>query len=731
MIRFGPYRIDIPQRQLLRGEQPLKIENIPLDILLLLIRERDRIVTREEIAEQVWGKGRHVEAADGINTAIRKIRRALDDDADEPGYIQTVIGRGYRFIGVVEDDSVATADAPLPAHPAAHPVAEAGSSAWWLPRWTLPAAAVLVLVLAGWGTFRPATSRAVSSVGNLTRLTDDLGYTGWPDISPDGKMLAYASNRADPVNLDIYLQPVEGTEAIQLTHDAARDTAPVISPKGDRVAFESSREPGGIYTMPLLGGEARLLVKDGARPRYSPDGAWIAYSKLEKAGAGPASRKMQSIFSSWIIPASGGEPKALHPELTAFLPIWAGNDFLILTGSRPGELVDWWVTPRDGSWAKPLGVYAELSADRIPGISGGWQEWTPSYFDQRSIVFSARTREGANLWRLRLAEDWKPNFPPERVSLMSDHVRHASAAADGRIVAEVATRNNDVYELPLDPNRGVVTGALHPLTHAKTSEQFASVSADGTWVAYTSWRHSDPGDLYLLNRHTGVERQLTATPEWESFPRISPDGHTVIYRWFVSRENYEIRRLKIASGTPETICEKCRFMDQTADGKSFLATETDGKQLSVRDFAGGAPTEPVHDESFRFAQASLDHSNRWMAFVAWPSSGTEHRIFAVPFNRAGRLPRQQWVEVASGRSPLWSPNGEWLYYDGAHGSFHCLWAQHFNRSAGRPAGAKVALAHFHGEQRLIEPFPDMDRGLARDRLVFSLSEQTANVWLMR
>ena len=137
MIRFGPYRIDMPQRQLLRGEQPLKIENIPLDILLLLIQERDRIVTREEIAEQVWGKGRHVEVADGINTAIRKIRRALDDDADEPRYIQTVIGRGYRFIGVVEDELVAAVDAPRPAHPAARPGAEAGSSAWWLPRWTV------------------------------------------------------------------------------------------------------------------------------------------------------------------------------------------------------------------------------------------------------------------------------------------------------------------------------------------------------------------------------------------------------------------------------------------------------------------------------------------------------------------------------------------------------------------------------------------------------------------
>ena len=132
-----------------------------------------------------------------------------------------MIGRGYRFIGVVEEELVAAADAPRSAHPAAPQVADAGSSAWWLPRWSLPAVAVLVLVLAGWGIFRPTRSRASGSVANLARLTDNLGYTGWPDISSEGKMLAYASNRADPANFDIYLQPVEGTEAIQLTHDAA------------------------------------------------------------------------------------------------------------------------------------------------------------------------------------------------------------------------------------------------------------------------------------------------------------------------------------------------------------------------------------------------------------------------------------------------------------------------------------------------------------------------------
>ena len=186
MICFGPYRIDVPHRQLLRGEQLLKIENIPLDILLLLIRERDRIVTREEIAEQVWGRGRHVEVADGINTAIRKVRRALDDDADEPGYIQTVIGRGYRFTGVVVSELATEPEAPL----LVPPEAEVRGN-WQVPAGhLLVTGAVFVLVLVWWfGVLRPMES--TSRPPRLTPANALIGSETMATFSPDGQQLAY------------------------------------------------------------------------------------------------------------------------------------------------------------------------------------------------------------------------------------------------------------------------------------------------------------------------------------------------------------------------------------------------------------------------------------------------------------------------------------------------------------------------------------------------------------
>jgi TolB-like protein/DNA-binding winged helix-turn-helix (wHTH) protein/Tfp pilus assembly protein PilF len=73
------------------------MERIPMDLLILLVREGGRLVGRQEIIERLWGKDVHFDTDNSINTAIRKIRRALDEDPEKPQYIETVQGKGYRF----------------------------------------------------------------------------------------------------------------------------------------------------------------------------------------------------------------------------------------------------------------------------------------------------------------------------------------------------------------------------------------------------------------------------------------------------------------------------------------------------------------------------------------------------------------------------------------------------------------------------------------------------------
>src|SRR5580700_6809208 len=106
-VRFDDFQLDYGRFQLCRSGVPVRLEGLPLQLLMFLVEKRGQLVTREQISSELWSsKDVFVDVEQGINTAIRKIRRALADDADAPQYLQTVVGRGYRFVAPTaeEDD---------------------------------------------------------------------------------------------------------------------------------------------------------------------------------------------------------------------------------------------------------------------------------------------------------------------------------------------------------------------------------------------------------------------------------------------------------------------------------------------------------------------------------------------------------------------------------------------------------------------------------------------------
>src|ERR1700735_4397387 len=115
-IQFGEgYELDLRPRRLRRGSHVLKLERIPLEILVLLVEHKDGIVTRDEIVSRIWGKGIFLDTDNSIRGAIRKLRQALKDDAVSPRFIQTVTGQGYRFIALVTPPQEANrTDTPNP-----------------------------------------------------------------------------------------------------------------------------------------------------------------------------------------------------------------------------------------------------------------------------------------------------------------------------------------------------------------------------------------------------------------------------------------------------------------------------------------------------------------------------------------------------------------------------------------------------------------------------------------
>src|SRR5215469_14051918 len=101
-FQFGDFELDISAYQLRRSGRPVHLEQHPMDLLILLVERRHQLVSRAEIAKQLWDPGVFVDVEMGVNTAIRKLRQALRDSRTSPAFVETISGKGYRFIAPVK-----------------------------------------------------------------------------------------------------------------------------------------------------------------------------------------------------------------------------------------------------------------------------------------------------------------------------------------------------------------------------------------------------------------------------------------------------------------------------------------------------------------------------------------------------------------------------------------------------------------------------------------------------
>ena len=101
-LRFDSFELDLETGELSKNGRHLRLQDQPARLLVLLARHAGKLVTRAEIREELWGEDQFVEFDHAINTAVKKIRTALDDDVEDPRLLETLPRKGYRFIGSVE-----------------------------------------------------------------------------------------------------------------------------------------------------------------------------------------------------------------------------------------------------------------------------------------------------------------------------------------------------------------------------------------------------------------------------------------------------------------------------------------------------------------------------------------------------------------------------------------------------------------------------------------------------
>jgi TolB-like protein/DNA-binding winged helix-turn-helix (wHTH) protein/Tfp pilus assembly protein PilF len=170
----------------------LKLQRVPLEALAALVEQKGQIVSRDQLAERIWGKGVSLDADNSLNVAIRKLRQALGDNPEEPHFIQTITGQGYRLIASVVDHDLGLNSEQPPVTAEAKPLSpEPAIREPKVRRWPIWAAgAVLVLVIAAgclyWARVhkslrQPATGRLMLAVLPFENLTGDAGQDYFSD----------------------------------------------------------------------------------------------------------------------------------------------------------------------------------------------------------------------------------------------------------------------------------------------------------------------------------------------------------------------------------------------------------------------------------------------------------------------------------------------------------------------------------------------------------------------
>lgn len=265
-ILFGDFELDLQQGVLRKNGVRIRCQEQPLQVLATLVERPGELITRDELRRRVWSHDTYVDFDHALNTAVKKIRATLNDDADAPRYIETVPRRGYRFVASLEQKGP-----PPPPAVAPSPPPKANRS--WL--WVLGTLALAQVVALAWMVTGWRHSEASSSP-EFQRLTFDETEWGHARFTPDGNSVVYTlGGQAHPPN--IYVQNLNGTNA-QLSgiEDA---TLLSVSHQGELAVLGKNSasalhhmERGMLARVSLGSNAPRELLPDVEDAEWSPDG---------------------------------------------------------------------------------------------------------------------------------------------------------------------------------------------------------------------------------------------------------------------------------------------------------------------------------------------------------------------------------------------------------------------------------------------------------------------------
>jgi len=692
-VCFGPFELDARAGELYKHGFKLKLQGHPIQILAMLLERPGELITREEIQQKLWPSESEtfVDFDHGLNTAVRKLRQALGDEAETPQYIETLPRRGYRFVGEVAAETGVSGTRHQSARDRDGRVAGIG------PARTEVRAGNLIID--GYDAGLKASSTQASSTGEATFATTQQAFR--VDYEVRRRRLSY------PQVLALVLLPLLLSVAAWMLRSAWRRPEPLrvintkqltfngqvgysspilenyrsIQTDGRRIYY-TVRADNSLRCISVKGGEETPLASplsdvEPAILHVAPDGSSLLVRQL-------LSSKGANEAALWVVATNGGAARRLgdiEAHDAAFAPdsktiVFAKDRDLYLTdlqGLSPAKLVE---TPGRAFWLRwsPDGQRLRFTVSDPKKLRFSlWELGSDRKLRQLLKDWKAGAQPCCGIWSadgkyFLFSSNGQYWYVPEPISstrakpelLTTSGLSITAAAAnplEKEIFVSAASPNFNVFKWDLKTDRtSILYPSLHPIR--------IHYSPDGQQIAYTKF--ADRGvELWLTGVDGSNKRQIAASPARVFMARYSPNGQKIAFMTQQPGGPWKVFWASVEGGVWHEIPSPPANQadpNWSPDGESILF----GQPPEILADAGGE--RHLFSYDLRTGKTTEIAGSTGLFSPRWSPDGQHVAAMSIDFHSMSLL------DVATGEwkslvvhgvdHPFWSPNSNWVYFNG-------------------------------------------------------------------
>jgi Tol biopolymer transport system component/DNA-binding winged helix-turn-helix (wHTH) protein len=615
IYNFSDFRLDPARRLLTRNGETILLHPKAFDLLLALIENQGRILSKDELLDRVWD-GHFVEE-NNLAVQIFALRKIFGETKNDHRFIVTVPGKGYRFVADVQNGYSRRALRPAIANgsgydqqgaPAARMISDVpeeasarnASESRPLPLASGKLAKLVIiaafLAVAGIVLYIAVREESVGSppaadANNQPRIRQltTKGRVGYAAISRSGEFYAYTIDLVGERKRSLWIAQLRGGKDVELRppdDNLVRGVA--FSPDGEALYFtleESDESEGGLFQIPILGGVEKKL-SDSPRGTFalSPDGTQVAYFRESKGhdDAALVIANLDGTDEREVVTRPAGK------EFRSRAPAWSPDGSMLAVGAIENESIQ--------SDEILIVHVADGQTQQLTNL--GWKMvyslvWRP---DGRGLIAVAVDKAET------LRHVWHVEYPGGKVSRLSsdlvDYGQALSISADGKsLIAVQVNVESNIWVAPADD-----------LSKARQIS-FSSINGAFGWdgleltpdnrIVFVAGIQRNRA-IFTMGADGSDLRQITSGGFFDNQPTVSPDGRIVVFSsdrsgakeiWRVNLDGTDLRQLTTGGGSSP---------DVTPDGTSVLYVSTRSGKETVWSISlnGGEPVHLISKESF-------------------------------------------------------------------------------------------------------------------------------------